>query len=70
MTKKRILGCLRVPPVEYHWSIQLIVKYLTVTGRSSWEAVAEIQWTVEHCVDVLKEVHTVRVWAPRQGRRI
>jgi hypothetical protein len=22
MTKKRILGCLRVPPVEYHWSIQ------------------------------------------------
>jgi hypothetical protein len=19
MTKKRILGCLRVPPVEYHW---------------------------------------------------
>jgi hypothetical protein len=20
MTKKRLLGCLRVPPVEYHWS--------------------------------------------------
>jgi hypothetical protein len=25
MTKKRILGCLRVPPVEYHCSIVLAI---------------------------------------------
>jgi hypothetical protein len=28
MTKKIILGCLRVPPVEYHWPIERITHYV------------------------------------------
>jgi hypothetical protein len=37
MTKKRILGCLRVPPVEYHWSSQQMFRFL---------------WKLLYCVDV------------------
>jgi hypothetical protein len=43
---------------------------LTVTRGSSWEALAEIQGTVEHRIDVLEYLHTVRVCAPGQGHRI
>jgi hypothetical protein len=28
MTKKKILGCLRVLPVEYHWSRPVVLKYI------------------------------------------
>jgi hypothetical protein len=36
MTKKRILGCLRVPPVEYHWFISSLSK--TSIAAHQWTA--------------------------------
>jgi hypothetical protein len=54
MTKKSILGCLRVPPVEYHWVIWL--KYAMILVKSvcvveSWKSEA----TVQCLIKVLKQ---------------
>jgi hypothetical protein len=36
MTKKRILGCLRVPPVEYHCSRALVLKLWGAPAGRRW----------------------------------
>jgi hypothetical protein len=41
MTKKRILGCLRVPPVEYHWSSQLLAIYSRMGQKIARQMQAE-----------------------------
>lgn len=46
------------------------MKLLTVIWGPSWERLAEVQGAVEHCIDVLQELHVVGVWAPRKGRGI
>jgi hypothetical protein len=33
MTKKRILGCFRVPPVEYHCSKPVFLKLLAILNH-------------------------------------
>jgi hypothetical protein len=41
MTKKIILGCLRVPPVEYHWSTALAPKHnMPATPQNNQTGVA------------------------------
>jgi hypothetical protein len=43
MTKKRILGCLRVPPVEYHWSRQTLSSHLVPQLSSGSGAITDRQ---------------------------
>jgi hypothetical protein len=37
MTKKRILGCLRVPPVQYHWNRVTVLNYnISFALKNKW----------------------------------